>query len=466
MKSPFPRCVISALKGSSGKTLFSVGIIRAWKKKGIRVRPFKKGPDYIDAEWLASAGAASCHNLDLFIMSREESRGSFVRVASGGDVSVVEGNRGLFDGVDPSGSYSTAELAKLLDAPVVLIIDCTKMTGTAAAIVKGVQQFDPEVNVAAVILNNVAGKRHETVIKEAINQCCNIPIVGSIPKLKDVPLFERHLGLSPQQECPETEHVLDIASELAQKYIDLDQLLEICRSAPSLSSAHPKESEGIYDSVLTPSIGVIRDSAFHFYYPENLDELQRLGAEIIEINALEQETLPEVDLLYIGGGFPEVQAEKLADNKSLREAIKRQVEKGMPVYAECGGTIYLGKTIVWEGKEYPMVGVFPFEFHFEKKPVGHGYTVLEVTGDNPYFPRGLEIRGHEFRYSRIVNWEEGLFPMAFAVKKGFGINGKEDGLCYKNVLATYTHIHALGTREWAKAIFDRANELIKVSNQA
>ncbi|MFZ6016909.1 MAG: cobyrinate a,c-diamide synthase [Nitrospirota bacterium] len=467
-KTRYPRLVIAGLRGGSGKTLLSLGLIVAWKEKGLKIVPYKKGPDYIDAGWLSSAAMQPCYNLDPFLISKGRILPSFKEHFGKADCAVIEGNRGLFDGMDSEGTYSTAELSKMLKSPVLLILDCTKVTRTAGALVLGMQKFDKKVDIRGVVLNQIAGARHENVIRKTIEKYCNIPVLGSIPKLKHDFLSERHMGLTPFQEHPEVEKVLSFTAEVARKYINLDGIWSIATEAKPLEVQSSKfKVQSCKNSSLR--IGIIHDSAFQFYYPENFEELEKRGVRLMAVSALKEMKLPEIDALYIGGGFPETHAIALAKNKAFRKSVRKAVEDGLPIYAECGGLMYLGEALVLDNKTYPMTGVFPIKFCLEKKPQAHGYTILEVHRHNPYYPVGTVLRGHEFHYSRILNPDvatdilsprpEGLSKdiyFAFKMKRGEGIVDKMDGLCYKNVLATYTHLHALGAREWVDGLINMA----------
>jgi len=457
MSRTCPRLVIGALRGSAGKTTLAVALAAALKRRGTTVTPFKKGPDYIDAAWLALAASHPCYNLDTFMMGREQVARSFSCHAPSGAISLIEGNRGLYDGSNPEGEHSTAELAKIIQAPVVLVIDCDKVTRTTAAMVLGCQRFDSDVDIRGVILNKVAGGRHAAVVRRAIEDCCGIPVLGTVPRMADIPFSERHLGLIPPQEHDRTRQVLAKAADIAGDFLDVKGLTEIAESAPPWEDLLFPEVLHVRETVDDPvTIGVIRDRAFQFYYPENIEALGTSSARVIEISAISKEKLPSVDALYIGGGFPETQAGLLADNKAFRRSLREAAERGLPIYAECGGFMFLGESLTVGDKHYPMVGFLPITFGMEKRPQGHGYTVLDVDKENPFFPTGTELRGHEFHYSRILSWKKGEGHRAFRVKRGIGIDGKRDGLCRKNVLATFTHLHALGTREWVEGLVGRA----------
>ena len=472
--------MIAALRGGSGKTILSIGLIAAWQKRNWSIAPFKKGPDYIDTGWLALAANRPCYNLDTFLLASPLILQSFLNHTHKDDIAVIEGNRGLYDGIDLAGSTSTAELAKLLKTPILLCVDCTKITRTMAAVISGLIQFDPDVTIMGVVLNRVAGARHERILRDNIEHYCGIPVLGAIPKLKTQIFPERHMGLVPTPEHDWAGESINTAAQVASDHIDLDAVYECIRYLPPLDSTEvrrqrseargqrteaspsPKgfgaagKGEITEVEAVRPRIGIIKDSAFQFYYPENIDALKMAGAEILFISPLAQKTLPALDALYIGGGFPETHAQQLAENKSFRDALKAMAEDGLPIYAECGGLMYLGEELVLEENAYPMVGVLPLTFDFYPRPQGHGYTVVTVENDNPYYDIGAEIRGHEFHYSRVLNWSGDEKDLVFRMQRGVGITKDKDGICYKNVLATYTHIHALGTPHWAPALVRNA----------
>ncbi len=536
----FPRIIIAALRGGSGKTILSIGIIAALSRRGKTVAAFKKGPDYIDAGWLALAAGRPCYNLDSFLLSQSDNLQSFLTHSIDSDISVIEGNRGLYDGIDLEGSTSTAELAKLIRCPVVLCVDCTKITRTMAAVVAGCSQFDSDVMINGVILNRVANSRHEKKLRDSIEHYCSMPVIGAVPKLSEQHFPERHLGLVPTPEHDWANSSIEAITRIAEQHIDLDALMTIAANAPELETGgrgrwsedrrqrsedrrrktgdrkknaevgmrnaenddlkqtvsirdpessiqhpassiqHPESSiehpassiEHPASSIEYPAssieypasstekptirIGIIRDSAFQFYYPENIDALAKQGAEIVYVSPLKDAALPNLDALYIGGGFPETHAEKLALNKKFNSQLKSLAENGFPIYAECGGLMYLGEQLVLDNRSYPMVGILPVTFDFYKRPQGHGYTIVEVAVENPYYEVGTEIRGHEFHYSRVSQWDGNRSQLVFRMKRGAGIESDRDGILYKNVLATYTHIHALGTPDWAPALIRNA----------
>ncbi len=455
----FPRILMSALRGGSGKTILSIGIVAAWKQQDKSVHTFKKGPDYIDAGWLALAAGRPCHNLDTFLVPQDLVYHSFFHRMQPDTLAVIEGNRGLYDGTDTEGSTSTAELAKLLKVPVVLIVDCTKSTRTMAAAVLGCLKFDPEVLLKGVIVNRVAGTRHESTLRKNIEYHCGIPVLGAVPKLQNSDFPERHMGLLPIFEHDWASESIAAAADVARKYLDLDKLALLAAGAPAMPQ--PPSGPGTTlprQGGAAASIGVIRDSAFQFYYPENLEALEKAGARLVYISPLVDDRLHNLDALYLGGGFPETHVEALAKNETFRHEIKALADKGFPIYAECGGLMYLGETIRIAGNSYPMCGVLPIGFGFSKRPQGHGYTVVRVERENPYFAVGSEIRGHEFHYSTVEDWRGTDDDLAFSMQRGTGFTHGRDGVVYKNVFATYTHIHALGTPQWAGALVENARK--------
>ncbi len=455
-----PRVITAALSGGAGKTLITVGLIASLKRRGMLVGAFKKGPDYIDAGWLGLASREVCYNLDTYLFPQDVVTTSFVRRSLGKQISVVEGNRGLFDGVDKEGAYSTAELAKLLKAPVVLIVDATKMTRTAAALVLGCRQFDKDLNVGAVILNRVAGHRHEQILRRSIEEAVSVPVIGSVRKLALRNFPQRHLGLLPLHEHPGALEFIDDAANIVEESIDVESLIALASRAKALESfrTHPVEHLEADSTKPSVRIGVVRDSAFQFYYPENLEALSEAGAELVEVSALAEEPLPRLDALYIGGGFPETHADRLAGNRIFKQSVLDEIKGGLPVYAECGGLMYLSRRLLIDGTAYPMVGAFTMDTILERRPQGLGYIHVEVTAPNPFYPCGAKLTGHEFHYSSVRVPDNSSASCAFRVLRGHGIDGNRDGVCYLNAFGTYVHVHALGEPLWAKGMINAALE--------
>mgnify|MGYP001816072534 CR=1 FL=1 len=383
-----PGIVVGALRGGSGKTIVSIGLIAALSSLGHRVAPFKKGPDYIDAGWLSlAAGERPCYNLDTFLIDAHRIRQTYAVHSRNCDLAVIEGNRGIYDCIDTHGETSTAELSKLLGLPILLIIDGTKTTRTMAAVVSGCSLFDPAVRIRGVILNRIAGARHEGILRRSIEEHCGIPVLGAIPKVRKQRFPERHMGLVPTPEHDWARPSIAAAADVAREYIDLAAVIQMAHETEPL----PMEPDSITAmgggsndlSPNAPTIAVIRDSAFQFYYPENLEALQAAGARLVFVSPLETETLPDIDGMYIGGGFPETHAEELSHNNVFRDRLKILAEDGLPSYAECGGLMYVGEKLLLNGTTYDMAGILPVTFGFSTRPQGHGYTSLEVTGGNP-----------------------------------------------------------------------------------
>jgi len=440
--------IVAGLAGDTGKTLVTVGLARALTRRGRQVAPFKNGPDFIDPAWLGAAAGAPGRNLDTYLMSPAAIAGSIERAARVADLALVEGKRGLFDGADAQGSHSTAQLAKLIGAPVVLVVNAAKVTRTVAALVLGCRVLDPELELDGVILNRVGTVRQENMIRRALAANTGVPVLGAIPPLEKQPLPSRHLGLVCAAEHPQREAALEALGEAVATYVDLDAVCALASEATGMPAAvAPELPPG---GARRARIGVLRDAAFSFYYPENLEALEAAGAALVDVSPLADRELPAVDALYAGGGFPEEHAAALAANEPLRAALRAAIAAGLPVWAECGGLMYLARTLVRDGREYPMVGALPIVVEHAPRPQGHGYMAAVVDRANPFIPVGTRLLGHEFHYSRIV----GSFgrDTALAVERGTGLGGRRDGLIVGNVVATYMHLHALGTPEWAAGI--------------
>jgi cobyrinic acid a,c-diamide synthase len=464
--SPSPGIVIAALRGGAGKTIFSVGIIAALRSRGAKVAPFKKGPDYIDAGWLGLAAGRPCYNLDTFLIDSPAIVDSYFTHTRNTDTAVIEGNRGLYDCINTDGLTSTAELAKLLGLPVILSLDVTKTTRTLAAVVSGCLDFDRHVMIKGVILNRVAGDRHEKIVRDSIEHYCGIPVLGAVPKLKRQSFPERHMGLVPTYEHQWAQDAVGTIAEISQKYLDITAIADMANSRlenkllpqqpVTVKSAGPLDINTQPSEGEKPVIGVIRDSAFQFYYPENLEALVQAGAKLVVTSPLFEDDLPDVDALYIGGGFPETHALRLAKNVSYRCQIKSLASAGLPIYAECGGLMYMGRELVLDDGTYPMADVLPVRFGFSKRPQGHGYATARVTQPNPFFEPGQTLKGHEFHYSKVLECTAEKNELIFDMTRGNGIIQGRDGMCRNNVFATYLHIHALGTPQWAPALVAQA----------
>lgn len=449
-----PRLVIAAPHGRSGKTTVSLALVGALAAQGLVVQPFKKGPDYIDPSWLSAAAGRPARNLDPFMLDSLALLHSLVGGSGGAQVAVIEGNHGLYDALDDSGAGSTAALARQFSAPILLVIDAARLGRSAAALVQGFQRFEPGTHIAGVILTNVAQPRHEARLRSAIEQHCTIPVLGALPRDAGFAIADRHLGLIPSSE--HSASPLQALAQAGRERFDLPLILSIARAAPPLPAPDQAPQPAM---AATCRIGVLRDRAFTFYYPENLEALALAGAELVNIDALAERSLPQVDALYIGGGFPEVFGAELEANSGLRTDIGAAIEDGLPVYAECGGLMYLARSLTWQGQTHRMVGALPCDIELAEKPQGHGYVAAAVVADNPYFAVGAVLRGHEYHHSRPVNLSlTAPDRLAYTLRRGRGLGPGVDGIVHKNVLAVYTHLHALGAPAWAPALVRRATE--------
>lgn len=451
--------VVAGLAGGSGKSVVSVGLTALLAKEAGGVMPFKKGPDYIDAGWMKLAANNNCYNLDPYLMSEDAIISSFKSNSKGHSYAVLEGNRGLYDGVNPEGGYSTAELAITLDLPVLLVVNCTKVTRTVAAMVLGCLKLDERINICGVVLNQIATKRQQKLITEAVETYTGVPVLGAIPRMKRDIFPMRHLGMIPHQEYKGSDDALSFLVDTVKENIDIPAILNVMADIePCEGGGLPQNDSLDIKSKQKVKIGVIKDAAFQFYYSENLEALEQQGAELISINAMTAKELPEIDGLYIGGGFPETSAKLLAENSSFRNSVKAAAENGLPIYAECGGLIYLGDSILIEGETYPLTGVFPIQFGMSKKPQAHGYSIFSVEKENPFYALNDTVKGHEFRYSTILDWQGKSENLSVKMERGAGFIDGRDGLTKKNVFALYTHVHAGGTPQWAVGLVKRCRE--------
>ena len=444
-----PRLLISAAHKSSGKTTVTVGLAAALTARGLRVQPFKKGPDYIDPLWLSAATGRECRNLDFHTQPPLLIRETFERCSRDAQISLIEGNKGLFDGVDLEGSNSSAMLAKWLDAPVVLVVDCAGMTRGVAPLLIGYQAFDPTLTIAGIILNKVSGPRHEKKLREVVEHYTRIPVLGAVHRGPHMAIMERHLGLVPANEAEAAAEAIARLAKAVESQVDLDALIALAEKAPATES-FPAPLPAFPSPSLR--IGIARDPAFGFYYPDDLDSLRLSGAELVEFNTLTDPHLPpDLDGLFLGGGFPEAHMAALEANASLRAEIKAKGEGGLPIYAECGGLMYLSRSILWHGDKRQMVGLLPGDAVMHKAPQGRGYVRLRETKHFPW-PKQPGAPGimpaHEFHHSRLENIE-GSPRFAYQVVRGAGIAEKQDGLIIHNTLANYAHLRSVGANPWA-----------------
>jgi cobyrinic acid a,c-diamide synthase len=438
------RLFISAPKKSSGKTTLTLGISAALVKQNHTVKVFKKGADYIDPMWHRAATGQNCYNLDLHLMTEKGCLDSFNQRSLNIDFSIIEGNHGLHDGFGLRGEESSAHLAKLLKAPVLLVVDASGSNRGVAAVVLGHQKLDPDVNIAGVILNQVANNRQIKKQRESIEYHCGIPVIGAMPKFTEFKIKERHLGLLTVHESDMVDEVIDAASASVSQYCNLDQIKQL--SATNTIEFDPSlvlnlKPEKVVD------IAVAYDKAFCFYYPENIEALEQAGANLKFFDTMNDQKLPEADGIYIGGGFPESFLKELEANQCMRDQLKKEIEAGTPVYAECGGLMYLTQSIKYESVQAYMVGAISADVQFHKKPVGHGYSNLK-TIDGSWLNIEHEIQGHEFHYSELTNLSKNM-DFAFQIKRGCGVDKKYDGIKVNNLIAAYTHLHAISVPEWA-----------------
>ncbi len=445
-----PGLLVSAAHRSSGKTTIALGLAAALSQRGWAVQPFKKGPDYIDAMWLASASARACYNLDPYLTSLDQVRAFFSRRTQHCDLALVEGNQGLHDGLALDGSNSNAALSVALGLPVVLVLDTRGMTRGIAPLILGYQAFDPRVRIAGVILNRVGGTRHEQKLREVIEAYTDVPVLGALAERMDVAIDERHLGLIPSNEAVHCEAVVARIGAAIAANVDLDRLL--AAAGPRLAAGPQPVTASTCARRPDVRIGIAQDRAFGFYYSDDLEALAAEGAELVPFDTLRDATLPRVDALLIGGGFPEMVAPQLEANRVLRTQIREAIETGLPAYAECGGLMYLTRSLTVAGRRHEMVGAIGADVLMHARPVGRGYVELEATGAaawNAGPSAGVRLRAHEFHHSALENVDPTL-RFAYRVVRGHGIDGKNDGIVRRNLLASYSHLRSIGDCDWAR----------------
>ena len=446
-----PRIMIAGTHSGVGKTTITTAVMAAFARDGSRVQPYKVGPDYIDPSYHTIATGNPSRNLDSWMLSDETVYRLFVQSAKEADVAVIEGVMGLFDGSQALGDKgSSAQIAKLLDCPVILIVDVKSMARSAAAMVSGFVNFDPDLKIAGVILNRIGSERHLRLVKEAIEAYCNVPVVGYIRKNAKLELPSRHLGLVPTVEGGTLPAKINSLADEIGEGIDFAGIMQIALAADDMKSAGNMKSVsagiarngGAAPSNKRVRIGLAWDEAFSFYYQDGLDELVRQGADLVRFSPLHDNELPaDLDGIYIGGGFPEIFIQELAANKGMLSRLRTTGERGMPIFAECGGLMYLTRVIVnFDNKEYGMVGLVPGRCIMEKSLVGMGYIKAEALNNNVISTPGQKLRGHEFHYSRLD--PDGLdFSYAFRLTRNRSGETFMDGYARNNILASYAHLH-------------------------
>jgi len=473
------KIVIAGSRSGVGKTTLALGLMAALKKRGLKVQPFKVGPDYIDPGFHTLICGRNSYNLDSYFLGADGVRRTFFKNSQQADISLVEGVMGLFDGKGKDSVSSTAEIAKIIKAPVILVIDAHKVAQSAAAVVYGYKNYDQDLNLKGIIINNVSSPHHFRLIKEAVEaKMSDLKILGYLPKNQDLELPERHLGLVPVSESQELEIYSQKLIKLIEEHIDLDQLIKISEleannllnnnlSTKNKNNNH--RAKGIKISAEIESdnfaaafknkmkkekikIAVALDQAFNFYYQENLELLKAAGAEVVEVSPLMDSQLPAVDAVYIGGGFPESFLKELALNKEFKRDLKEKINEGLPIYGECGGLMYLSSRVKdLEGKEYQMLDLIPAKIEMTSKLQEMGYREIKAVSDNLLLNKGEKARGHVFHYSKISKIE-GNVKRKYSYRKI-----KEGYSTLENILASYVHLHFASNPEIVK------NFLLKAS---
>jgi len=437
-----PRIILGGTSSRAGKTLVSIGLMRALQNRGYKVQPFKIGPDFIDPSYHKFATGKYSRNLDSYMMKSRDIVETFQRNGKGADIAIIEGVMGLYDShdaIDEKGS--TAEVAKILKAPVIIIANVERISRTAAAFVLGYKLFDKNVDIKGAILNRVGSEKHAHKARLAVERLAGMEVVGVMPRSESVRIPERHLGLVPAYEMDAIEKMFDFLAKFIETYVDVDRILKIANGAPELQKV---EENALYHSKnnYDVKLGVMRDEAFTFYYEDTLDAFAANGAKLIYIDSFKDKKLPDIDALYIGGGFPEIFPDALERNKKLRERIFNFCDEGKPVYAECGGLMYLGEKLLnKEGEEYEMVGYLPITTKMQEKFQALGYVRNVVIKDNPISRKNDILVGHEFHHSKVEL--RGKVKYTCKTMRGTGISGKHDGILLKNTLASYMHLHVL-----------------------
>ncbi|MCC7552997.1 MAG: Ni-sirohydrochlorin a,c-diamide synthase [Methanobacteriaceae archaeon] len=447
------RIVLSGTGSAVGKTTISTGIMKALSKE-FKVQSFKVGPDYIDPSYHTLATDNFSRNLDSFFMNPAQIRDSFLKSMNNKDLAIIEGVRGLYEGIDSINDVgSTASVAKALNAPVILIVNSRSLVKSAAAIVLGFKQLDPTINIAGVILNKVKNKDHYLKTKKSIEKLVNVEVIGGINRDDSIAIEERHLGLVPAIEKENSLKLIDLWANIIEESIDLDRLIEIMKDAPKISN----EREDIWNvkNRSKVKIAVAYDEAFNFYYKENLEGLEANNAKLEYFSPLHDENLPDADGIYIGGGYPELFSREISNNQSLINEIKKFHLEEKPIYAECGGLMYLMNSI----SDNKMIDIFPYKSILTDKVQALKYTIAEVKEDNIISKKGESFNGHEFHYSKVFVSRENLKnKMAFNILRGKGSYNNQDGFIEKNTLASYVHTHIAALPNFASNLTESSKE--------
>lgn len=446
--------LISAANKSSGKTIVSTGLCAALTSQGKIVQPFKKGPDYIDPMWLSAAAKRPCYNLDFWTQTEPEIVSCFSRNSDDADISIIEANKGLYDGLALDGSNSNAALAKLLNTSVILVLDCRGTIRGIAPLLMGYQQFDPQVNIAGIILNFVGGSRHEAKLRQVVETYTDIPVLGAIQRDDHLLVEERYLGLIPSNEDPHALSKIQALGENIAAQVDCQQILACAAAIPKTQITNTAADHGHYPV----RIAYAKDRAFGFYYADDLDTFRAHGAELIAFDTLHDSQLPSADALWLGGGFPEKCITELHNNHAMREDIHQKLSAGMPAYAECGGLMYLCENIHYQSQCESMVGLIPAQCHMSDRPQGRGYTQFKENSHSLWSaPSDQIINAHEFHYSYLQNLDQHT-PLSFDIKRGHGIDQKNDGIRINNTLACYAHQRHTQQNPWISRFLKFVNE--------
>jgi len=437
-----PRLVIAGTASNVGKTILTAGLIAAFKARGLTVQSFKVGPDYIDAAYLAHVSGRPCRNLDSWMLGEGALRQVLAQGVLGVDLALVEGMLGLFDGRGGTTDGSTADVARIIKAPVVLVIDVNDMTESAAAVALGFKTFAESPRIAGVLLNNVRSDSHRRRAEDAIWDIAKLPVLGALRAMPQLDIPQREHGLLPVTENKEWDRMIGVLSETIERDVDLDLLLRIANKAELVPLVPKKVFQGKPDAGRTVRLAVAYDDAFNFYYPENLELLEEHGAKVVPFSPLEDDHLPQDAAgIYLGGGFPEIFVEPLAKNRSMAESIQRAYRSGIPIYAECGGLMYLGRSLRTDsGAIERMAGVIPVDVEMDGEIHRFGYRQLLTLEDSILSSRGQFYRGHEFHWSRITGHNGDLKP-AYQMQNAEGDVIGYEGFVAPNLLASYVHLH-------------------------
>lgn len=440
--------MISAPWRSSGKTMVSIGLSRLAKRRNISIQTFKKGPDYIDPLWLRAASGAGCYNLDPYIQTEQELIDTFERHTDAQTLSLIEGTMGLHDGLQSSGADSNAAIAKLLGLPVILVMDCRGMHRTLAALVNGVLSFDSDLKFTGVVLNRVRSARHAAKVRNALNEYCDIKVLGELPETDGLQIAEKQLGLEPAPEHADKNDHIDKVADLVEAHCDVSDLFNGLTSAVAMDTFRADESSAAGSMASKPlTIGIASDEAFHFYYQDDLDAFRQRGIILVDVSPL-RDALPEnLDGLIIGGGFPERYAAELAGNRVFRNDLRQAIEDGLTVHAECAGLMYLCRSLTLNGEDFDMVGVLAAQVSMHEKALGRGYVRLRRHADKK------QIAAHEFHHSSVEFDTPQNF--SYAIERGYGMDGESDGVQYKNVCASYAHFRQTNSSPWVDEFIQR-----------